>query len=160
MLGVGCWTLDSRHWTLNATLWTLVSGHWTLSLTVLEQNLKLVSDSPWLNYWKSFVSKSLRTSWSRLFCRGYSFWRDYFQKFYINVKCYVIKECQKKSLLSEILLHYKQLLGLFRCSCPQPSIFFNKYYYTTTNKLKITITRHQKILVAPGNNKKCKSSWV
>ena len=32
--------------------------------------------------------------------------------------------------------------------------FLYKDYYTTTSKLKITITRHQKILAAPGNNKK------
>ena len=32
--------------------------------------------------------------------------------------------------------------------------FFYKYYYTTTSKLKITITRHQKILAARENNKK------
>ena len=32
--------------------------------------------------------------------------------------------------------------------------FFYKHYYRTTSKLKITITRHQKILAAPGNNKK------
>ena len=32
--------------------------------------------------------------------------------------------------------------------------FICKYYYTTTSKLKITIIRHQKILAAPGNNKK------
>ena len=32
--------------------------------------------------------------------------------------------------------------------------FLYKYYYATTSKLKITITRHQKILAAPGNNKK------
>ena len=29
-----------------------------------------------------------------------------------------------------------------------------KYYHTTASKLKITMTRHQKILAAPGNNKK------
>ena len=29
-----------------------------------------------------------------------------------------------------------------------------KYYYTTASKLKITMTRHLKILAAPGNNKK------
>ena len=38
--------------------------------------------------------------------------------------------------------------------------FLYKYYYITTSKLKITITRHQKILAAPGNNKKCKSNCV
>ena len=32
--------------------------------------------------------------------------------------------------------------------------FLYKYYYITTSKLKITITRHQKILAAPGDNKK------
>ena len=32
--------------------------------------------------------------------------------------------------------------------------FLHKYYCTTTSKLKITINRHQKILAAPGNNKK------
>ena len=32
--------------------------------------------------------------------------------------------------------------------------FFLHKYYCTTSKLKITITRHQKILAAPGNNKK------
>ena len=33
--------------------------------------------------------------------------------------------------------------------------FLYKYYYATTSKLKITITRHQKIILgAPGNNEK------
>ena len=31
--------------------------------------------------------------------------------------------------------------------------YLYKYYYITTSKLKITITRHKKILAAPGNNK-------
>ena len=35
-----------------------------------------------------------------------------------------------------------------------PFFFLYKHYYTTTSKLKITITRHQKILAAPGSNKK------
>ena len=74
----GRWTLDSRHWTLDATLWTLGSGHWTLSLTVLKQNQNPVSDSAWLNYWKLFGCESRRTSWSRLFCRDYRFWRGYY----------------------------------------------------------------------------------
>ena len=43
---------------------------------------------------------------------------------------------------------------LDRSSRPESSIFFYKYYYTITSKLKIAITRHQKILAAPGNNKK------
>ena len=33
-----------------------------------------------------------------------------------------------------------------------PSLFFYKYYYTTTSKLKITIIRQQKVIPAPGNN--------
>ena len=114
--GRKCWTLDSGSWildsgrrTLDATLRMLGSGHWTLSLTVLEQNQRSVTDSSWLNYWKFFGCKSLRTSWSRLFCRNYRFRRGYFQKFYIYVKCYVIKERWKKSLLWPIKLHYKQL---------------------------------------------------
>ena len=32
--------------------------------------------------------------------------------------------------------------------------FLCKYQYITTSKLKIKITRHQKILAAPGNNTK------
>ena len=32
--------------------------------------------------------------------------------------------------------------------------FCYKYYYTRTSKLKITITIYQKLLAAPGNNKK------
>ena len=31
---------------------------------------------------------------------------------------------------------------------------FYKHYHTATSKLNITITIHQKILAAPGNNKK------
>ena len=62
-LGSGLSTLDVGRWTLDATLWTLGSGHWTLSLTVLKQSQKPVSDSAWLNYWKFFGCKSLRTSW-------------------------------------------------------------------------------------------------
>ena len=99
-LDSGCWTLDAGRWTLDSELWTLDSGRWTLgfrrctldaihfgrwalatgrlSLTVLEQNQKPVSDSAWLNYWKLFGFESLRTSWSRLFCRDYRFWRGYF----------------------------------------------------------------------------------
>ena len=95
----GLWTLDSGHQTLNAGLWTPDSGHWTLDaglwmpdarlLTLdsrrlmlhfghwplgtghylLEQNMKPVSDSAWLNYWKSFRCEFLRTSWSPLLYR-------------------------------------------------------------------------------------------
>ena len=71
-LDAGCWTVDVGRWMLYATFWTLGSGHWTLSLTVLEQNQKPGSDSVWLNYWKFFGYKSLKSSWSRLFCRDYS----------------------------------------------------------------------------------------
>ena len=118
-MDAGLWTLDYGHWTLDPWRWTLdpgcytldaeSSGHWALLLTVVEQNQNLVSDLTWLNYWKFVGCKSLRTSWSGLFCRDYKFWRGYFQKFYINVKCYAIKECQKKFLLWEIELHHKQL---------------------------------------------------
>ena len=74
VLNAGLWTMDSGPWTLDsdATLWTLGSGH---SLTVLEQKQKSFSDSAWLNY---LGCESLGTSWSRLFCRDYSFWRGYF----------------------------------------------------------------------------------
>ena len=37
-------------------------------------------------------------------------------------------------------------------------IYIYIYNYTTATKLKITITRHQIILAAPGNNRKCKSN--
>ena len=131
--GRKCWTLDSGRWTLypglwtlGDTLWTLGSGHWTPSSTVSEQNQKSVSDSVWLNYWTFFGCKSLRTSWSRLLCRDYRFWRGYFQKFYINVKCYDIKECRKKSLLWEIELHYKQLSWTIQKQ-PSTGINFRKF---------------------------------
>ena len=156
-LGSGRWildsglsTLESGRWTFDATLWTLGFGHWTLPLTVLEQNQKPISAFAWLNYWKFFGCECLRTSWSRLLYRDYRFWLGYFYKFYIYVKCYVIKECRKKSLLWEIELHY---LELFRSSRPESFIFFYRYYYTTTSKLKITITRHHKILAERGNKK-------
>ena len=78
-LGSGLWTLDSGRWTLDsgrytldAGLWTLdtfsencfnVSKHWTLlHLNISEQNQNPVSDSAWLNCWKFFGCKSLRTS--------------------------------------------------------------------------------------------------
>ena len=60
-LGAGLWKLDSGTWTLDALLWTLDTGNWTLSLTVSEQNQNPVSDSAWLNYWKSFGCEPLRT---------------------------------------------------------------------------------------------------
>ena len=79
-LEAGPWTVDFGRWTLDATLWMLGSGHWTLLLTVSEQSQNPVSDSAWLNYWKFFGCKSLRTSWWHwhLFCRDYRFWRGYF----------------------------------------------------------------------------------
>ena len=77
-LDSGRWTLVSERWTLDAGRWTLGSGQWTLSLTVLEQIQKSVSETTWLNYWKLFGCKSLRTSWSRLLYRGYRFWPGYF----------------------------------------------------------------------------------
>ena len=98
-LDPGLWTLDSgrwtlalksRRWTLDPGLWTLDTGLWTLSLTFAEQNQNPVSDFAWLNYWKFFGYESLRSSWSRLFCRDCRFWRGHFSKFCINVKCYVI----------------------------------------------------------------------
>ena len=36
----------------------------------------------------------------------------------------------------------------------RPIFFLYKYYYTTTSKIKVTITRHQKIPAVPGNSKK------
>ena len=36
------------------------------------------------------------------------------------------------------------------------NFFSHKYQFTTTSKLNITITRHQKVLVAPGNTEKVK----
>ena len=102
------------------------TGHWTLSLTAVVQNQNPVSDFAWLNYWKLFGYESLRTSWSRLFCRDYRFWRSYFSKFYVNVKCYVVKECWKKFLLWEIELHYKQLSGTVRKEL-STVIYFRKF---------------------------------
>ena len=59
---VGRWTLEEAgFWTLEASLWTLSFGHWTLLLTGSEQNQNPESDSAWLNYWKLFGCKSLRT---------------------------------------------------------------------------------------------------
>ena len=124
-LDSGLWTLDPVPWTLDDTLWTLGSGYWTPSSAVSEQNQKSVSDSVWLNYWTFFGGKSLRTSWSRLFCRDYRFWCSYFQKFYITVKCYDIKECRKKSLW-EIELHYKQLSWTIQKQ-PSTAINFRKF---------------------------------
>ena len=77
-LDPGIWTLHHGLWTLGATLWSLGSGHWIVSLFVSEENQNPVSDSAWLYYWKFFGCESLRTSWSRLFCRNYRFWRDCF----------------------------------------------------------------------------------
>ena len=78
MLDAGPWTLNAEPWTVDARLWTLGSGHWTLSLTVSKQNQNPRSDSAWLYYWKFFGWKYVRTSFSRLFCRDYRFWRGYF----------------------------------------------------------------------------------
>ena len=74
VLNAGLWTMDPGRWTrmLHFGRWALGTGH---SLTVLEQKQKPVSDSAWLNY---LGCESLGTSWSRLFCRDYSFWRGYF----------------------------------------------------------------------------------
>ena len=52
------------------------SARWTLDtelLTGSEQNQNPVSDFAWLNYLKLFGCDSLRTLWSRLFCREYRF---------------------------------------------------------------------------------------
>ena len=91
-LDPGHWTLDAGIWTLGAIFWTLSSRHCTLSLTVSEQNQNPVSDFAWLNYWEFFRCKSLRTSWSRLFCRDYRLWRGYFKKFYLKVLRYLQSE--------------------------------------------------------------------
>ena len=78
LLEYGCWMLDAGCWNLDATLSMLGSGRWTLSLLVSEQNQNPVSDSVWLNYWKFTGCKSLRTSWSCLFCGDYRLWFGYF----------------------------------------------------------------------------------
>ena len=167
-----------RRYLIIRNSWTLDAGPWTLSLTVVEQNQNPVSDFAWLNYWKFFGYESLRSSWSRLFCRDCRFWRGHFSKFCINVKCYVIPkesfivrnritlqaamlDCSEAAVhshpFSKIsagntgvesffwsnyrltvqssdyilkLLHQELFLanlplGLFRNSCPQPSIFEN-----------------------------------
>ena len=75
------WTLDASVgcWTLGAGLWTQDAGLSTLDAAIVsEQNQNPVSDSAWLNYWKYFGWKSLRNSWSHLFCRDYKFWLGYF----------------------------------------------------------------------------------
>ena len=77
----GLWTLDSGCWTLDVGFCMLGSGYWTLHFgrwALHTQNQNPVSDSAWLNHWKFFGCKSLRTLWSRLFCRDYKFWRGCF----------------------------------------------------------------------------------
>ena len=76
----GLWTLDSRLWILDTGLcmldaahWTLGPGHWALLVTVSKQNQTPVSESVCLNHWKFFGWKSVRTSWSQVFCREYRF---------------------------------------------------------------------------------------
>ena len=88
-LDPGRWTLEAGIWTLDAIFWTLSSRNCTLLLTVSDQNQNPVFDFAWLNCWEFFGCKSLRTSWSRLFCRDYRFWRGYFEKFYLKVLCYL-----------------------------------------------------------------------
>ena len=112
MLHFACWILDSRRWTVDTGLWMLHfacwnmdAGCWTLDAGIwmlhfgclaldtghchcLFQNP--VSDSVWLNYWKFTGCKSLRTSWSCLFCGDYRLWFGYFQKLYVNIKYYII----------------------------------------------------------------------
>ena len=99
----------------------------TLSLTVLEKNQNPVSDSAWLNYWRFFGCKSLRTSWSLLVYRVETIGSDVlFLKILYNVKCYVIKEYWNKFLLREIELHYKQLFSTVE-KHPSTGIHFQKF---------------------------------
>ena len=91
-LDPGRWTLDAEIWTLDVIFWTLSSRNCTLSLTVSEQNQNPVFDFALLDCWEFFGCESLRTSWSRLFCRDYRFWRGYFEKFNLKVLCYLQSE--------------------------------------------------------------------
>ena len=91
-LDPGRWTLDVEIWTLDVIFWTLSSRNCTLSLTVSEQNQNPVFDFALLDCWEFFGCESLRTSWSRLFCRDYRFWRGYFEKFNLKVLCYLQSE--------------------------------------------------------------------
>ena len=109
-LDSGRWMLDSGPSRLDAGRCTFGAGLCALDIyrwlfLILFQFLILLDQI----IEKFFGCESLRTSWSPLFCRDYRFWRGYFWKFYINVKCNVIKECQKQSLLWKIGFHYKQL---------------------------------------------------
>ena len=116
-LDAGFWTLDLRRWTLNdvvwildAGLWTRNSESWTLLLTDLGQNQIIEI------YWKFFGSESVRTSWSRLFCREYRFYRSCFWNFYINVKYYLKEEYRSLSVFES------RLKQLSRTALKQPSI--------------------------------------
>ena len=107
-LDAGPWMLDPGRWTLDDVLWTLDSGRWTLGsgLWTLDSGLRTLDSGLWTpdatlstlgsRHWTldnvvdccrtesepsfsfCFGCKSLRTSWSRLFCREYRFWRGYF----------------------------------------------------------------------------------
>ena len=58
--GRKCWALDSGRWTLRFGRFTLDTGHccWLVQNRIKTEFLIL----PWLNYWKIFGCKSLRTS--------------------------------------------------------------------------------------------------
>ena len=88
---------------------------------------------------------------SKKFWPGVSFFSISFLEDNDNDQLYTISTRQYSRLQSSPNFSSK----LF---CIEFSSFFYKYYYTTTSKLKITITRHQNILAGPGNNKKCKSN--
>ena len=103
-LDAGSWTLDSRRWALDAGPWKLESGRWTLDArlwtldtehcfrtlfhcfrTLDNVSLDFFRTESESSFWfyliklmKFFGCESLRTPWSRLFCRDYWFWRGYF----------------------------------------------------------------------------------
>ena len=82
VLNAGLWTLDPGLWTLKSGLWMLKFGRWVLDTghcRWLFQNRIRTHFSDLIKLLKIiWVRISIRTSWSRSFCKDCRFWRDYF----------------------------------------------------------------------------------
>ena len=128
MLDAGCWMLDAGLWTLDTTLWTLGSGHCTQD-NFVDCCRTESTPSFWFFLIKllKILCESLRTSWSRLFCRDYRFWSC----LYKNAKRGFY--CEKPNYITS------SYPGLFRSSRSQSSIFQKIYPGNTGGRVLLLV---------------------
>ena len=170
MLDAGLWTLDSGRWTLDAGLSTLDVGRRTVDverytlnagLWALDTIVDCFRTNSEVGFWFCLI-KLLKILWVRTHGHACSIetigsdeaiFTETLRWNFLEVSRYKRMPKQIFTVRNRITLQ-AAIMECSEAAVLSHPFFLYKYYYTTTSKLKITITRHQKILTAPGNNKK------